>query len=131
MRNGIAEGARRNAEVVQAMGMAQRIGVRWGEANAGYLAHQQRDLGRGRRLRRPVEGAAHAAAVGGAGGRRLSGHRRPGDRRHHDRQLDPHLARLAPVELAIGNWKGFVGARQGWRRLKTLLAANAAAGGSR
>ena len=25
---------------------------------------------------------------------------------------------LAPVELAIANWKGFVGARQGWARLQ-------------
>src|SRR6478609_8238250 len=41
-RNGIAEGARRNAEAVHAMGMAQRIGSRWAEANARYLAHQQR-----------------------------------------------------------------------------------------
>ena len=33
------------------------------------------------------------------------------------------LARaLAPVELAIGNWKGFVAARQSWRRLRTCLA---------
>jgi PrtD family type I secretion system ABC transporter len=34
---------------------------------------------------------------------------------------------MAPVELAIGNWKGFVSARQGWRRLQTLLEANARA----
>jgi ATP-binding cassette subfamily C protein len=34
---------------------------------------------------------------------------------------------MAPVELAIGNWKGFVSARQGWRRLRTLLEANARA----
>ena len=31
---------------------------------------------------------------------------------------------LAPVELAIANWKGFVSARHGWRRLKTLLEAH-------
>ena len=30
---------------------------------------------------------------------------------------------LAPVELAIANWKGFVAARQGWRRLDDLLKA--------
>jgi ATP-binding cassette subfamily C protein len=30
---------------------------------------------------------------------------------------------LAPVELAIANWKGFVAARQGRRRLSELLAA--------
>jgi ATP-binding cassette subfamily C protein len=29
---------------------------------------------------------------------------------------------LAPVELAIANWKGFVAARQSWARLKELLA---------
>jgi ATP-binding cassette subfamily C protein len=29
---------------------------------------------------------------------------------------------LAPVELAIAHWKGFVAARQSWARLRTLLA---------
>ena len=28
---------------------------------------------------------------------------------------------LAPLELAIANWKGFVSARQSWARLKQLL----------
>ena len=30
---------------------------------------------------------------------------------------------LAPVELAIANWKSFVTARQSWRRLSEALAA--------
>src|SRR5262245_43987131 len=29
---------------------------------------------------------------------------------------------LAPVELAIANWKGFVAARQGWSRLRQLAS---------
>jgi ATP-binding cassette subfamily C protein len=29
---------------------------------------------------------------------------------------------VAPVELAIANWKGFVAARQGWKRLRQLAA---------
>ncbi len=29
---------------------------------------------------------------------------------------------LAPVDLAIANWRGFVAARQGWKRLTDLLA---------
>src|SRR5262249_16230087 len=29
---------------------------------------------------------------------------------------------LAPVDLAIANWKGFVAARQSWQRLNKLLA---------
>ena len=30
---------------------------------------------------------------------------------------------LAPVDLAIAHWRGFVGARQSWDRLNKLLAA--------
>jgi ATP-binding cassette subfamily C protein len=30
---------------------------------------------------------------------------------------------LAPIDVAIANWKGFVAARQGWRRLDDLFAA--------
>src|ERR1041385_5929603 len=40
-RNGIAEAGRRNAEVLQAMGMAPRMGKIWGEANIKYLQSQQ------------------------------------------------------------------------------------------
>ena len=29
---------------------------------------------------------------------------------------------LAPVDLAIANWRGFVGARQGWHRLSQLCS---------
>ena len=30
---------------------------------------------------------------------------------------------LAPVEVAIAHWRGFIAARQSWRRLNGLLAA--------
>ena len=35
---------------------------------------------------------------------------------------------LAPVDLAIANWKGFVSARQSWQRLQQLFAALPALG---
>src|SRR5215203_2275761 len=41
-RNALAEASRRNAEVLQAMGMGSRIGDLWGQANAKYMASQQR-----------------------------------------------------------------------------------------
>jgi len=41
-RNGLAEASRRNAEVVQALGMTQRMAACWSEANARYQASQQR-----------------------------------------------------------------------------------------
>src|SRR6185436_7340579 len=40
-RNSLAEAGRRNAEVLQAMGMAPRMGKIWGEANTKYLANQR------------------------------------------------------------------------------------------
>ena len=41
-RNALAEAGRRNAEVLQAMGMGPRMGKIWGEANSKYLVAQQR-----------------------------------------------------------------------------------------
>ena len=35
---------------------------------------------------------------------------------------------LAPVDLAIANWKGFVAARQSWQRLNKLLTASPGSG---
>jgi ATP-binding cassette subfamily C protein len=37
---------------------------------------------------------------------------------------------LAPIELATANWRGFVSARQSWKRLSDLLAENPANAGS-
>ena len=125
-RNGISEGARRNAEVVHAMGMAQRIGTRWGDANARYLAHPAARPRTWRAASAPCRRCCACCC------------NRPCSRVGAYLVIDGQATggimiassiltsrALAPVELAIGNWKGFVGARQGWRRLKTLLEANA------
>ena len=57
-------------------------------------------------------------AVGG-----VSGHRTAGNGRGDHRRASILTSRaLAPVELAIGSWKGFVSARQSWGRLEALLA---------
>src|SRR5690606_5954591 len=41
-RNALMEAGRRNAEVVSAMGLGERIAERWRQANAGYLAANRR-----------------------------------------------------------------------------------------
>ena len=41
-RNALLEAARRNAEAVQSMGMMDRLGLRWKQANAEYLESQRR-----------------------------------------------------------------------------------------
>ncbi|WP_201865003.1 type I secretion system permease/ATPase [Microvirga soli] len=127
VRNGISEGARRNAEVVQAMGMAKRIGVRWGDANASYLSHQQRasDVAGGFGAMSKVLRMLLQSMVLAIGAYLVIDGQATGGIMIASSILTSRA--MAPVELAIGNWKGFVSARQGWSRLKTLLEANARA----
>jgi ATP-binding cassette subfamily C protein len=121
-RNGIAEGARRNAEVVHALGMAGRIGARWGAANAQYLAHQQRtsDVAGGFGALSKVLRMLLQSAVLAVGAYLVIDGQATGGIMIASSILTSRA--LAPVELAIANWKGFVAARQGWRRLKEQLA---------
>ncbi|WP_246679255.1 type I secretion system permease/ATPase [Mesorhizobium sp. B2-6-2] len=122
-RNGLVSAANRNAEVVAAMGMAGGLTARWEDANLDYIAEQRKVsdvaggfgaiskvlrmllqssmLGLGAWL--VIEGQATAGIIITAS--ILSGRA------------------LAPVDLAIANWKGFVTARQGWQRLNRVLAA--------
>jgi ATP-binding cassette subfamily C protein len=126
LRNGICDGARRNAEVVHAMGMAGRIGARWGEANARYLAHQQRtsDVAGGFGALSKVLRMLLQSAVLAVGAYLVIDGQATGGIMIASSILTSRA--LAPVELAIANWKGFVGARHGWARLKTQLSATAA-----
>jgi PrtD family type I secretion system ABC transporter len=120
-RNGLAEASRRNAEVLAAMGMASRMNARWSEANQSYLASHQKasDVAGGfgsisKALRMMLQSAVlgigaylviyQAATAGIIIAAAIL------------------VARaLAPVDLAIANWKGFLSARQGWKRLNQLL----------
>lgn len=127
VRNGISEGARRNAEVVRAMGMGQRIGALWGNANASYLDHQQRtsDVAGGFGAMSKVLRMMLQSAVLAVGAYLVIDGQATGGIMIASSILTSRA--LAPVELAIGNWKGFVSSRQGWRRLKTLIEANSRA----
>jgi ATP-binding cassette subfamily C protein len=120
-RMAIAEGSRRNAEVLQAMGMRGARAAIWSQASAGYLKSQQR--------------AADVAGGLGAASRVLrallqSGVLAVGAYLTINQEATAGIIiassilvgrALAPVELAIANWRGFVGARQSWQRLSALL----------
>ncbi|WP_245456500.1 type I secretion system permease/ATPase [Mesorhizobium sp. M2A.F.Ca.ET.043.05.1.1] len=122
-RGGLITAGTRNAEVVAAMGMAGGLASRWRDANLEFIADQRKVsdvagsfgsvskvlrmllqssmLGIGAWLvieEQATAGVIIAASI-------LSGRA------------------LAPVDLAIANWKGFVSARQGWQRLAKVLAA--------
>jgi len=120
-RNDLAATSRRNAEVLVAMGMSGRLTKRWSEANQNYLAGNQRasdvagGLGAIAKVMRMILQSAvlavgaylviHQEATGGIiiAGSILS------------------ARALAPVDLAIAHWKGFIAARHSWHRLNKLL----------
>jgi PrtD family type I secretion system ABC transporter len=122
-RSNLAEASRRNAEALKSMGMVPRIAMLWHDANSKYMASQQR--------------AADVAGGFGSASKALrmmlqSGVLAVGAYLVINQQATAGIiiagsilsARaLAPVDLAIANWKGFVAARQSWQRLTRLLAA--------
>jgi ATP-binding cassette, subfamily C, type I secretion system permease/ATPase len=120
-RNSLAEASRRNAEVLAAMGMSSRMTARWSEANQSYLTSHQKvsDVAGGfgsvsKALRMMLQ-----SAVLGIGAYLVI---------HQKATAGIIIAAailvaraLAPVDLAIANWKGFLAARQSWQRLSELF----------
>jgi ATP-binding cassette subfamily C protein len=120
-RNALAEASRRNAEVLAAMGMADRMSARWSQANQSYMASHQKvsDVAGGfgavsKALRMMLQ-----SAVLGIGAYLVINQVATAGIIIAAAIL---VARaLAPVDLAIANWKGFLAARQSWKRLTQLL----------
>lgn len=120
-RHVLAEASRRNAEVLQAMGMAGGLAAVWGQCNAAFRASNQRaaDIIGGFSAVSKVLRMVLQSAVLAVGAYLVI-----------EQEATPGIIiassiltsrALAPVELAIGNWKGFVQARQSWARLGELL----------
>jgi PrtD family type I secretion system ABC transporter len=121
-RNTLADASRRNAEALHALGMAGRLAAVWGEANARYLASQRRaaDITGGLGSITRVLRMMLQSAVLGVGGYLVIMQEATAGIIIAGAILASRA--LAPVELAIANWKGFVAARQGWKRLQQLAA---------
>ncbi|MDQ8698207.1 type I secretion system permease/ATPase [Hyphomicrobium sp. LHD-15] len=120
-RYAFSEAARRNAEVIQAMGLGNRVVGRWEKLNERYLGDQlaMSDAASGigamskvlrMLLQSGILGLGAYLAIKGelSAGSLIAG--------------SIILSRaLAPIEVAIANWKGFVGMRQGVQRLDAML----------
>jgi len=119
-RNALAEASRRNAEVLQAMGMRSRVAALWVEANEKYLENQQRAFeisGTFGSLSKVLRIALQSTVLG-VGGYLVIKQEASSGIIIAGAILTSRA--LAPVELAIGHWKGLVTARHGWQRLKQL-----------
>ncbi|RDV03543.1 type I secretion system permease/ATPase [Undibacter mobilis] len=122
-RSNIAEASRRNAEVLIAMGMLPRMAARWANANRRYLASQQQtsDIGGGLGSASKVLRMLLQSGVLAVGAWLVINQQASAGIIIASSILSARA--LAPVDLAIANWKGFVAARQSWKRLNNLLEA--------
>jgi ATP-binding cassette subfamily C protein len=123
LRMAAAEAGRRNAEVLRAMGLTDAMTDRFMRANERFLDHSERmsDVAGLLGGLTKVLRLALQSAVLGLGAYLVI---------RQDMSAGAILAAsvimsraLAPVETAIAHWKGFVAARDGARRLDTVLAA--------
>jgi ATP-binding cassette subfamily C protein len=120
-RNDLAATSRRNAEVLVAMGMSGRLTSRWVEANERYLAGNQRasDVAGGLGAIAKVLRMMLQSSVLAVGAFLVINQEATGGIIIAGSILSARA--LAPVDLAIAHWKGFVAARQSWARLNKLL----------
>ncbi|MFN3481934.1 MAG: type I secretion system permease/ATPase [Rhabdaerophilum calidifontis] len=122
-RHRLAAAAQRNAEVLVAMEMTGALRRRWIAASDSHLDHQARAAdvvsgfgALGRVLRMMLQSAVLAVGAylviqgEASAGLIIASSILTG-------------RALAPVDLAIANWRGFIGARQSWQRLSRLLEA--------
>ncbi len=119
----VADITRRHAEVLSAMGMEGRIGDRWRTTSGQFLAAQEKlnaianSLSNLTKILRMVL----QSGVLTVGALLVMSHEASGGVIFASSILSSRA--LAPVEAAIANWRGFVSARQGWARLKSLILA--------
>ncbi len=125
VRNGYASLSLRNAEVIRAMGMAGRVGQIWEEKNGAHrvLMCSASDVGNQYAAISKIFRMALQSAVLAAGAILVMDGSASAGIMIAASILTSRA--LAPVELAIANWKGFVTARDAWRRTSDVLTATA------
>ena len=117
----LAESSLRNLEVLQAMGMVGGLRQRWLATHDDVLGLQTLASDRGgfiSAITRFVRIALQSLLLGAGGYLAINGKISPG------MVIAGSILggrALAPVELLIGSWKGFLTARSGFARLESLL----------
>ena len=119
-RTGIAESGRRNAETIRALGMSAAFNARQTRAHDGHVkdALELSDAASGiGAYAKVVRFVLQSAVLGLGAWLVVRGELGPGA------MIAASILTsraLAPIELAVAHWKGFVAARQGYQRLKTI-----------
>ena len=123
LRNGMIEADRRNAEAVFGMGMGERMAERWSAVSRRFLDSQRRtaDVTGGFSITSKTFRTMLQSAILGLGAYLVINQQASAGIIIASSILTSRA--LAPVELALAHWKGFLAARQGWTRLKAFAQA--------
>jgi ATP-binding cassette subfamily C protein len=123
-RMAFAETSRRNAETVIALGMSDRFAGKWRVLNTDALLRQRRlaDVTSGLGVISKFLRMSLQSGVLGIGAYLVIQQEATAGIIIASSILTARA--LAPIDLAIAHWKGFVAARQSWARLTRLLAAH-------
>ncbi|EUB98948.1 type I secretion system ATPase [Rhizobium sp. CF080] len=122
VRSAAMEAGRRNAEVVRALGLQQRLSMRWRRVNLAYLASNRRAgdvAGQFGAISRSLRLTLQSAILGVGAWLVIEQQVTAGIMIASSIMMG---RALAPVDLAIGSWKPFLMARQSWDRLGGLLS---------
>src|SRR5262249_22121246 len=121
-RTTILESSRRNSEALIAMGMLPDLTERWSRVSQNYLINNRRasDTSGGFGAISKVMRLVLQSAVLAVGAYLVINQQASGGIIIAGSILSARA--LAPIDIAIANWRGWVAARQSWRRLKRLLA---------
>ncbi len=97
----------------------------WEEKNGAHRVLMCSGVGCRQSICRDFQNLPNGAAIGCSCRWCHSRHGWQCIRRDYDRCVYLDIACACPVELAIANWKGFVTARDAWRRTSDVLTATA------
>lgn len=119
----LADSGRRNAEVVQAMGLSAQLGRRWTEISHLYLKNQEQlsdVVGAASSLSKTLRMALQSSVLGLGAYLVIGGEASPGVIIASSILLGRSLA---PVDVAIANWRGFLATRRSYTDLAAALDA--------
>jgi PrtD family type I secretion system ABC transporter len=121
-RTTMIEASKRNSEALVAMGMLPHLMGRWSKVNADYLASNRSasDAAGGLGALSKVLRMMLQSAVLGVGAYLVIFQQASAGIIIAGSILSARA--LAPVDIAIAHWRGWVAARQSWDRLRALLA---------
>jgi len=125
-RQTLADALRQNAEVVRALGMTGRLAERWSSTNEHYIHHNTRlaDVHANLSAAAKVLRFVLQSAVLGVGAYLTVMEQASGGIMIASSIMMGRA--LAPVEVALANWKQLVAAREGLVRLRAVLKATEA-----